>query len=264
MTPLAEIIALDIRENGPMRFDRYMGLCLGHPEYGYYMSRTPFGVQGDFTTAPEISQIFGELIGAWIVDTWVKMGSPDPFILLECGPGRGTLMADALRAVKTVPNFIKACEIHFLESSDALRQVQKKALDGFNVQWHNDLETLPDHAPVIVVGNEFLDALPIRHFTFNEAGWFEKYIKINKNGTFQYCQKQLEDTDIIQSSSSLFTAALGDHLEVSLEQREFVQSIIRILQKQHGTALFIDYGYATPLYGESLYVAIIVLKDVRH
>ena len=120
-TSLESIIIRQIRQNGPMSLAEYMRLCLSHPEHGYYMKKDPFGVAGDFTTAPEISQIFGEMIGAWIADTWIKLNAPERFILLECGPGRGTLMEDALRVTGTVKGFHDAMQLTLLECSPVLQ-----------------------------------------------------------------------------------------------------------------------------------------------
>ncbi|MGB4057629.1 MAG: SAM-dependent methyltransferase, partial [Alphaproteobacteria bacterium] len=150
---LSEYIKGLIRKNGQMDMGQFMELALSHPEYGYYMTRDPFGLAGDFTTAPEISQMFGEMIGAWAADVWAQMGKPDSFILLECGPGRGTLMADLLRATKNLPGFHGAARVHFLETSPVLKQRQSQALSSFissphggegqggGIVWHESLET---------------------------------------------------------------------------------------------------------------------------
>ena len=124
-----EIRAL-IETQGPISVSRYMALCLAHPEYGYYTSRDPFGVEGDFTTAPEISQMFGELIGIWCAEVWRLMGSPSRIALAEVGPGRGTLMKDALRAAKVMPGFLNAVELHLVETSPVLQEKQREALHG--------------------------------------------------------------------------------------------------------------------------------------
>ena len=128
MTALKNIIESEIAAKGPMPLSRYMALCLSHPEHGYYMRQQPFGAGGDFTTAPEISQMFGELIGLWLVHMWQEAGAPARFVLLELGPGRGTLMADILRVAKLAPAFLDAAELHLLESSPRLRDVQRELL----------------------------------------------------------------------------------------------------------------------------------------
>jgi NADH dehydrogenase [ubiquinone] 1 alpha subcomplex assembly factor 7 len=157
MSPLAALIHADIAAHGPMLLSRYWQLCLAHPEHGYYRKQVPIGAAGDFTTAPEISQMFGELIGLWLADLWQRAGAPDPINLIELGPGRGTLMADAWRATKAVPGFHAAARVHFVETSPALRAEQAKRVP--HATWH---EALPvDLSPALIVANEFFDALPI-------------------------------------------------------------------------------------------------------
>ena len=156
--PLRKFLIEQIRRDGPMHMGHFISHVLCHPEYGYYTRKDPLGTLGDFTTAPEISQMFGELCGAWAADTWIKMGSPEHFILLEGGPGRGTLMADALRATKGVPGFHEALELHFLENSPTLRKLQKKATKDFDPRWHDRLESVPQDRPIIMIANELLDA----------------------------------------------------------------------------------------------------------
>ena len=251
-TPLEQIIRDKIEAEGPIPLDEYMSLCLGHPEHGYYMTRDPFGKQGDFTTAPEISQMFGELIGAWIVDSWEKMGCPSPFILLECGPGRGTLMQDALRVTKAETRFHDALELHFLETSPILKEKQKQALEGFSATWHTDLDSLPNYAPVILIGNEFLDALSVTQLVKTETGWDEKYVEIDKNGSFRISVKTAENRKIDLIPPLLIQPKIGEQVEVSLEQKEFIEKFINIIEKQSGICLFIDYGFIHNVAGETL------------
>ncbi len=161
-----------------------MQLCLTHPQYGYYTSHDPLGAQGDFTTAPEISQIFGELTGLWLASQWLEAGSPSPCTLLELGAGRGTLMNDILRATKRIPGFHDAIHLHILECSPVLIQKQQEILAGWPVskQWITALDALPD-APLFFIANEFFDALPIRQFRRNEDTWQECYIALNHDNT---------------------------------------------------------------------------------
>ncbi|WP_035575043.1 SAM-dependent methyltransferase [Elioraea tepidiphila] len=152
------MIRAEIAERGPMRLDRYIALCNAH----YYATRDPFGRAGDFVTAPEITQAFGELLGAWCVSVWEGMGRPDPVLLAEAGPGRGTLMADALRlADRVAPGFAAAARVHLIETSPVLRAAQQTRLGGRVAAWHDDIATLPE-GPLLLVANEFLDALPVR------------------------------------------------------------------------------------------------------
>jgi len=137
---LCNVIAI----HGPLTMARYMAETLGHPEHGYYMTRDPFGAAGDFTTAPEISQMFGELIGAWCADVWMQIGTPPTVNLVELGPGRGTLMKDALRATKWVPGFYEALSIHLVETSPRLREAQATSLEDQSVSWHDTITDVPE------------------------------------------------------------------------------------------------------------------------
>ena len=251
-TPLEDIIKQKIRDEGPISLADYMGLCLGYPEYGYYMTRDPFGVKGDFTTAPEISQMFGEMIGAWIADTWMKLGEPEKFILLECGPGRGTLMSDILRATKNVTGFHKAVQLHLMEMSPILQKLQAEQLAQYDATWHNDLSTLPDDCPVIIIGNEFLDALPACQLTYREAGWMERRVDLNINDAFRLCEVETEESLKTAIPSFLIPPKVGDHIEVSLEQKNFLTDLINILLKQGGSSLFVDYGFIHNVAGDTM------------
>src|SRR5271167_4222596 len=165
MTPLLDELKALIALKGPITVERYMEQALAHPELGYYMTRDPFGAAGDFTTSPEISQMFGELIGLWAAEVWSNMGSPSPVRLVELGPGRGTLMSDALRAARIVPAFRTALDVRLVETSPALAAMQHELLVdcGLGVSWAQTLKEVPN-GPAIVIGNEFLDALPVRQF----------------------------------------------------------------------------------------------------
>jgi len=241
-TPLEQIIIDKIKQNGPMDMAEYMRLCLGHPEYGYYMTRDPFGKDGDFITSPEISQIFGELIGIWVADCWMKLGQPDPFILCECGPGRGTLMADALRATKQIDGFHDAMHLHLLETSPVLRAKQLEALGQYDPQWHNELSADTFDYPVIFIGNEFLDALSVHQLNFNGTEWLEKVVGLEVNDTLCLGENRPENALLEHIPQLLIKPNLGDHLEVSLEQKNFIETVSTILLNQGGSALFIDYG----------------------
>ena len=180
MTALAEILIRRIREDGPMTVASYMTECLMHPEHGYYTTRPPFGAQGDFVTAPEISQMFGELIGLWAVETWNRLGAPERFRLVEVGPGDGTLMSDALRAAHLVPGFLEACDLILIEPSAPLRDLQAKALAGADLspRWVRSLTAIETDAPVILIANEVLDCMPARQFVRTDGGWAERRIGV--------------------------------------------------------------------------------------
>ncbi len=174
MNPLEILIRETIAENGPMSLDTYMTFALAHPVHGYYATKMPFGEGGDFITAPEISQMFGELIGLWCIAVWRAMGEPRPFFLVELGPGRGSLMADVLRAAKIAPDFLGALDLHLVETSELLRQYQRMALKDSQAaaRWHKTADELPS-GPAIIVANEFFDCLPVRHFVRGPDGWHE-------------------------------------------------------------------------------------------
>lgn len=236
---MEEILKNLIRERGPIDIAEFMGLALGHPAHGYYMKGDPLGTRGDFTTAPEISQMFGEMVAAWIMDVWQQMGSP-VFTLLECGPGRGTLMADIMRSTKSVPGFHDSAQVHLLEISPALRAMQAAALKDYAPEWHINLETLPDR-PMIVIANEFLDALPVRQLIHTEKGWKERVVNV-ENDRLVYDMKELPfDLDV--------KAAEGEIFEISPVRSQFVMDLVR---KMSGAALIVDYGHAEPGLGETL------------
>jgi len=233
VTALKNIIEAEIAAKGPMPLSRYMALCLSHPEHGYYMQQQPFGAGGDFTTAPEISQMFGELIGLWLVHMWQEAGAPARFVLLELGPGRGTLMADILRVAKLAPAFLDAAEVHLLESSPRLRDVQLERLG--DVRHIKRLEDLPD-IPAFAIANEFFDALPIRQFVKNDFGWQERLVGAG-------LAWQLAETTPHPELDTAFPALETGRI---VEVNETAQTISGVLTKHiashGGAALVIDYG----------------------
>jgi NADH dehydrogenase [ubiquinone] 1 alpha subcomplex assembly factor 7 len=237
MTKLEEIIAAMIEAEGPMPLDRYMALCLTHPQYGYYMTRDPFGASGDFTTAPEISQVFGELIGVWLLNSWTALGSPKKFALVELGPGRGTLMADILRAVKAVPEFAKGAEIHLVETSPVLRGLQREKLG--DVLWHDTVESLPA-MPCYIIANEFFDALPIQQFENRAGRWFQRCIG--------YGEGKLKMGLV---PAALMAGEEGLH-ESSLVSKAIAEDLGAHISKHGGMALVIDYGHLKTAVGDTL------------
>jgi NADH dehydrogenase [ubiquinone] 1 alpha subcomplex assembly factor 7 len=182
----AEIRRL-ISAAGPIPVAQYMALCLSHPERGYYMTRDPLGVAGDFTTAPEISQMFGELIGLWAVSIWRLMDSPEKVHLVELGPGRGTMLQDALRAAQVVPGFVGAAAIHLVEISPVLKERQRHTLGSVErpIHWYESLNDVPD-GPVIILANEFFDALPVHQAVKQADGWHERVIEIGRDNKFVF------------------------------------------------------------------------------
>lgn len=239
MTALARIIADMIAEEGPMALDRYMTLCLSHPRYGYYMTRDPFGASGDFTTAPEISQVFGELIGVWVVQGFAAMGAPRKFALVELGPGRGTLMADILRVLKKSEEAAKAAQVHFVEMSPVLREAQGKLVP--DAIWHDNIASLPA-LPSIIIANEFLDALPIRQFERETGQLFERRIVAEGEGL-----------KMVKLPSVFPLSARGEGVWEDHSIREaFATALADHLAKVKGLALIIDYGHGHSAFGDTL------------
>ena len=222
-----------IRERGPISIAEYMRECNAH----YYATRDPFGTAGDFTTAPEISQVFGELIGAWCADYWQRMGAPDPVLLVELGPGRGTLMADALRATRHVPGFHDALKLHLVETSPVLRRMQQEKLAAYKPEFHNHLVKVPP-SPILLVANEFIDALPILQFDRLDGAWHERQIAFDESTSRLAV---LTDPKPSRMNSILPQAADGSVLE---ERTLITEAYTAIHIRDHGgAALIIDYGY---------------------
>lgn len=181
MTELGGLIARRIALTGPISLADFMAEALGHPRLGYYRRAVPVGAAGDFTTAPEISQMFGELIGAWLAERWLAMGRPSPVRLVELGPGRGTLMADALRATRGVPGFHAALDLHLVDTNAPMREAQRAALHAYHPTWHERFDEVPA-GPLLLVANEFFDALPVRQFHRTAKGWRERMVGLDEQG----------------------------------------------------------------------------------
>ncbi len=236
MTPLGDLLIARIARTGPISIADYMADCLMHPEHGYYATRDPFGAAGDFITAPEISQMFGELIGLSLAQSWLDQGAPDPFVLAELGPGRGTLIADALRATRRVVGFHAAMSVHFVETSAVLRDAQAKAVP--DAQWHDRIDTLPD-APLFLIANEFFDALPIRQFVRDGAGWRERMVGASE-GTLQIGLSAPAPLALLEHR--LMDTKDGDLVEICPQLPHVIQTIDERIGTHGGAALIIDYG----------------------
>ncbi|MCX7567002.1 SAM-dependent methyltransferase [Sulfitobacter sp. F26169L] len=235
---LREVLTAQINAQGPMRLDEYISACLLHPKYGYYTTRTPFGSGGDFITAPEISQMFGELVGLSLAQAWMDQGAPAPFTLAELGPGRGTLMADALRACARVPGFVDAARIVLLEASPALRKVQAETLSRHTPHWIDTPDELPQQA-TFLIANEFFDALPIRQFIRADDLWRERQVGVTDGalvfglGPAQHqpaLAHRLEDTQD------------GDLVEDCAAAAPVLSTICDRVAAHGGAALVFDYG----------------------
>lgn len=237
MTLKDDIIAR-IRADGPMRIDDYMSTCLLHPTKGYYTTRQPFGAAGDFTTAPEISQMFGELIGLSIAQSWLDQGAPAPFTLAELGPGRGTLMADVLRACKAVPGFWDAAEIVLVEASTALQAVQRDTLAGHKMTHIATPDALPAQ-PLFLIANEFFDALPIRQFVRSGAQWRERQIGIENDNLCLGLGPALPQPAL---KDRLADTQDGDLIETAAGFATVLAPVTQRIATYGGAALIVDYG----------------------
>ncbi|WP_128513961.1 class I SAM-dependent methyltransferase [Tabrizicola thermarum] len=238
MTPLARLLIERIRETGPITVSDYMAECLLHPVHGYYTTRDPFGVAGDFTTAPEISQMFGELLGLALAQAWLDRGAPAPFTLAEAGPGRGTLMADILRATRGVPGFHAGARITLIEASPALRRVQGETLSGHAPLWLDRIDDLPER-PLFLVANEFLDALPIRQFQRGPDGWHERLVGLRDDALAFGLSAGLPQ---VPRTPAFREARDGVLVEDNLPARLAVAVAAQRLARHGGVAYWIDYG----------------------
>jgi NADH dehydrogenase [ubiquinone] 1 alpha subcomplex assembly factor 7 len=249
---LTRLLARRIRSTGPLSVAEYMTEALYHPTLGYYARHDPIGHQGDFITAPEVSQIFGELLGLWCVDAWELMGRPDPVILAELGPGHGTLMADALRALRVAPPFRRALRLHLIEASAMLRRRQAEKLGEAEPVWHGDLGTLPD-GPLILIANEFLDALPVRQFVRGASGWHERRVALAEDSErLTFAVDGARSFPAAIAPAELQSAPTGSLWEICPAAATIAATLGARLQEQGGIALFIDYGCVTDGDGDTL------------
>jgi NADH dehydrogenase [ubiquinone] 1 alpha subcomplex assembly factor 7 len=237
---LSDRLARLIEASGPVSVAYYMAQANAH----YYATRDPFGAAGDFTTAPEISQMFGELVGLWLADLWTRAGSPEEAHYVELGPGRGTLAADALRAMRSaglVP------DVALVETSPVLRRAQKERVP--RARWHDDLDTLPASGPLLAVANEFFDALPVRQLVATEGGW-RKRLVVHEEGRFRpIAGPRMSEAAI---PPHLRSAPPGSILETSPASIAVVQALAQRIAEQGGAALIVDYGHERASAGETL------------
>src|ERR1051326_402205 len=252
MTPLEAELRRMIAADGPISVATFMGLSLGHPVHGYSTTRDPFGRAGDFITAPEISQMFGELIGLWAAAVWQAMGAPARVALVELGPGRGTLMADALRAARVVEAFVTGLHVHLVDTSPVLARRQQETLAPFDVPlaWHRDATSVPD-GPMIVIANEFFDALPVHQAVKTTTGWHERMVGIGPDGRLAFALHPdpmpgfvaiVPEADANASVGAVYEWRAGD----------LVTELARRVAQHGGAALIIDYGHVESAVGETL------------
>ena len=239
MTALLPYLIRRIRTDGPMPLSEYMDTCLMHPEHGYYTTQPPFGAQGDFITAPEISQMFGELIGLSLGQAWIDQGAPERFTLAELGPGRGTMMADILRATRGIPGFHAAMQLVLLEGSERLRAQQKQVLQHQDITWIKTTGDLPDQ-PLFLVANEFFDALPIRQFQRHKDGWRERCIGLDESEALIFGLAPTAPQPAL--TGRLTDTRDGDIVEISSASASIMSTIDHKIARFGGIALIIDYG----------------------
>jgi NADH dehydrogenase [ubiquinone] 1 alpha subcomplex assembly factor 7 len=244
-----DLLKRRIAAGGPVTVAEFMRVALAGAGTGYYAARDPIGSAGDFITAPEISQMFGELIGLWCVDAWEKAGAPDPFLLVELGPGRATLMADALRAAKVRPQFLSAMRLHLVEISRPLRAVQEARLGEFHPLWHDDLTTLPE-GTALIIGNEFLDALPIHQFQMTGQGWRERGVDVKDDALGWTLLSPGPQLALLQPAHQ--RAKPGEFAEVCPAALSLARTVGERMAQDGVAALFIDYGTVASATGDSL------------
>lgn len=259
MTPLARLLRREIAANAPMPVAGFMAAALGHPQFGYYAGAAapaePLGGQGDFITAPEISQVFGELLAVWCLVVWRAMGKPRPLLLVELGPGRGTLLADLWRtAAALAGDFADALRLHLVETSVALRCRQQATLGGLSpsppLSWHDRIEDVPP-GPALVIGNEFLDALPVEQYVREAGVWRERCVGLEGDG-FVFGLGAAVDRQLRPDLADLPESADGTLIERCPAAEHLVAALAGRLAADGGAALFIDYGPARSAPGETL------------
>jgi NADH dehydrogenase [ubiquinone] 1 alpha subcomplex assembly factor 7 len=252
MSPLGDLLVRRIRIAGPLTVAEYMSEALGHSRYGYYKQGDPFGLEGDFITAPEISQMFGELLGAWCAAVWETMGRPADVRLVELGPGRGTLMADALRGTRKVPDFHDALDLHMVETSPYLRERQaetlRQAAPAVTPSWHDAFDDVPD-GPLLLVTNELFDALPIHQFEFQGGRWLERVVDSGGDGLVFALR---EPSAALAVATPPQPARQGMIVEACPAGIALATAIGRRVVQHGGAALIIDYGHDGSRHGDSL------------
>jgi len=252
MTPLEIDIRRRIAAAGPMPIGHFMALCLADPTHGYYVTRDPLGTGGDFTTAPEVSQMFGELIGLWMVNVWQQLGSPENLRVVELGPGRGTMMKDAMRAAKVMPAFTQAAVLHLVEISPPLQALQEASLAELNIPtfWHKTLTDVPG-GPAVLVANEFFDALPVNQAVRMADGWHRRAVTIAADDSLAYIA---EPAPLAHFEATLPPAVRAAREGEVFEWRSDTETMElgRRLAREPAAALVIDYGHAESATGETL------------
>jgi NADH dehydrogenase [ubiquinone] 1 alpha subcomplex assembly factor 7 len=240
-----------IEATGPLSLAQYMHICMADPKLGYYATRPAIGAAADFITAPQVSQMFGELIGIWCASVWQAMGSPERFVLAEAGPGLGTLLDDALRATRSIPGFLESAIVQLVETSPTMIEAQRARLSGYGVriEWKHRIEDLAD-GPLIFVANEFLDVLPVRQFVKSGNLWRERCIGLDANGNLiSVLGPALADMSILPLGHEVEPE--GAVFEHSPAREAWVETLGARIAETGGAALLIDYGHAIPGFGDT-------------
>ncbi|SIQ22367.1 SAM-dependent methyltransferase, MidA family [Rhizobium sp. RU35A] len=252
-TPLADKIKNLIRANGPISVTDYFALCLADPDHGYYRTRDPFGRNGDFVTAPEISQLFGEMLGIFMVHAWQQHGSPTPANLVEVGPGRGTMMQDMLRVIRRLaPGLYENLDVHMVETSDRLRGVQRVTLEAYSskITWHAAFEDVPGGF-TLIAANELFDAIPIRQFIKTPTGFRERMVGLDANDRLTF-GVGIATIDPALLPSSHAKERDGTIFEIAPARQAVMSALCDRLKRHGGTALIIDYGHMVTGFGDTL------------
>lgn len=260
-TPLALRLKARIRSEGPISVGEYMRVCLGDPEHGYYVTQQAIGAKGDFITAPEISQVFGELIGLWCAVVWQQMGSPERFALIELGPGRGTLMRDALRAARVVPRFLDAAHVTLIETNEVLQEEQRKTLRHAGLVGHwarhlgPDAETGADHLDrnltAIVLANEYLDTCGVDQLVRRGGGWSRRTVELDAAGNLCFGLGEIVHDRPLPQLERLGPAPEGTVLECwAWHHDASIGALLRAFSR--AAMLFIDYGHVETAPGDTL------------
>ncbi|QGR02978.1 SAM-dependent methyltransferase [Ehrlichia ruminantium] len=231
---------------GAMSVEQFIRIALYDINYGYYMTQMPFGVCGDFITSPEISQLFGEVIALWVLLNWERIGSPSKFILLELGPGRGTLISDIIRVLKKFKQCYSAVDIYLLEISPKLKEAQRGILQNEKITWCEDIDSVPNY-PVLVIANEFFDALPVKQFVCTDGSWYERYVTI-EDDKFKFINKLVNIEFQISSVKDVGNPVI----EVCDDAISIIRVIEHKIVKNNGSAVIIDYGYMDPPYRSTI------------
>lgn len=230
-----------LKKNYKIPLDKFIDYCLYDRKNGYYMTKNPFGILGDFITAPNISRLFSEMIAIWTISFWKSLGSPKKFNLIELGAGNGEMMRVMIESFKRFPSFVKSCNIIICEKSPYLIKKQKKILKFKNIEWLTDLKKI-NNLPCIFLANEFFDAMPIKQFLKDKNNWFEKFIHINKNKNLNFINKKI-DIKIIEKRINLNISSRQNFIEYSPQGLKYLNNIFRLIKKNKGGLLIIDYGY---------------------